>query len=128
VESDLGTSEVWVQGLDGELEQLFLNLLINAMEATPTCGRIVVSLCRADDSASVDVADSGPGIPPEILERAFDPFVTTKHRGSGLGLAICAGIARAHAADLTAANAPDGGAVFTIRLPLASAGRASVTP
>jgi signal transduction histidine kinase len=119
MERDLGTGEVWVQGVGGELEQLFLNLLINAIEATPPSGRVSVRLCRTDDSAVVDVADSGPGIPPEIIERVFDPFFTTKQRGSGLGLAICAGIARAHGAELVAANCPVGGACFTVRLPLA---------
>jgi signal transduction histidine kinase len=67
---------------------------------------------------SVEVADSGPGIPAEILERVFDPFFTTKQRGSGLGLAICSGIAEAHGARLHAANAPGGGAVFTVELPI----------
>jgi PAS domain S-box-containing protein len=128
VECDIGSREAWVQGLDGELEQLFLNLLINAIEATPTRGRVSVRLCRDDDSVSVDVADSGPGIPPEIVDRVFDPFFTTKQRGSGLGLAICAGIARAHGADLAAANCTDGGARFTVRLPLAVSVRTAVNP
>jgi signal transduction histidine kinase len=66
------------------------------------------------------VADTGPGIPPEMLERIFDPFVTGRTHGTGLGLAICLGIAAAHRARLHAANGAAGGAVFTVEFPLAA--------
>jgi signal transduction histidine kinase len=75
---------------------------------------------------TVTVADSGPGIAPELLERIFDPFFTTKQRGSGLGLAICAGIAQTHGARLRAANHPAGGAVFAVDFPLATTAPAAV--
>jgi PAS domain S-box-containing protein len=127
MERDVATTEVCVLGVDVELEQLFLNLLINALEATPPDGRVSVRLSRTDDVATVDVADTGPGIPPEILDRVFDPFLTTKQRSSGLGLAICAGIAHAHGAEISAANEADGGARFTLELPLAAPVVAPVT-
>jgi signal transduction histidine kinase len=104
-----------------ELEQLFINLLMNAYEATPPGGTISIEVAGTDNHVSVGVADSGPGIPPELLERVFDPFFTTKQRGSGLGLTICAGIAAAHHAKLRAANRPGAGAVFTVEFPAMAA-------
>jgi signal transduction histidine kinase len=104
-----------------ELEQLFINLLMNAYEATPPDGAVAVEVAGTDEYVTVGVADSGPGIPPELLERVFDPFYTTKQRGSGLGLTICAGIATAHRAKLRAANRPGGGALFTVEFPVAVA-------
>ena len=65
----------------------------------------------------VGVADSGPGIPPELLGTIFDPFVTTKDTGTGLGLSICQRIAAAHGGSLTVRNRPAGGAEFLLRLP-----------
>ena len=108
-----------VVGDAGELESLFLNLLLNASEATPPDGTVTVDLVTGPDHVAVTVADSGPGIPPELLEHVFDPFITTKPRGSGLGLSICAGIAAAHHAKLRAANRPAGGALFTVEFPIA---------
>jgi hypothetical protein len=66
----------------------------------------------------VAVADNGPGILPELLERVFEPLFTTKPRGSGLGLAISSGIAQAHGARLRAANRSTGGAILTVQFPL----------
>jgi signal transduction histidine kinase len=67
----------------------------------------------------VTIADSGPGIPDELLEHVFDPFITTKPRGSGLGLTISAGIVNAHRGKLRADNRPGGGALLTVEFPLA---------
>jgi signal transduction histidine kinase len=67
----------------------------------------------------VNISDTGPGIAPELVERVFDPFFSTKQRGSGLGLAICAGIAQTHGARLRAANRPGGGARFSVDFPVA---------
>jgi len=70
--------------------------------------------------AIVAVVDTGPGVPPELLERVFDPFFSTKERGSGLGLAISASIVQTHGGRLKAANREGGGgAVFTVEFPLA---------
>jgi signal transduction histidine kinase len=107
-----------VLGNHPELEQLFLNLLLNAHEVTPGGGTVSLDVTRTDTHVAVTVADSGPGIPPELLERVFEPFFTTKARGSGLGLAISAGIAQAHGARLRAANRSAGGAIFTVEFPL----------
>jgi PAS domain S-box-containing protein len=120
VHADLGSMPLLVTGDSGELEALFLNLLINAHQATPPDGLVVVRLARQDGHVTVEVSDSGPGIAPDVLDRVFDPFFTTKQRGSGLGLAICAGIAAAHRARIRAGNVPDGGARFTLEFPLAA--------
>jgi len=103
-----------VRGDHGELEQLFLNLLMNAHEATPPGGTLRVDLVRTDEHVAITVADTGPGIPSDLLERVFDPFFTTKQRGSGLGLTICAGIAQTHGARLRASNRAAGGASFSV--------------
>ena len=116
----LGAEPSVVLGNHPELEQLFLNLLLNAHEVTPGGGTVSLDVTRTDTHVMVTVADSGPGIPPELLERVFEPFFTTKARGSGLGLAISAGIAQAHGARLRANNRSAGGAIFTLEFPVAS--------
>lgn len=119
VSVDLGPKPCPVIGDHGELVQLFLNLLLNAVEATPPRGMVRAELVSTRDQATVAVVDTGPGIQPDLLDRLFEPFVTTKPHGSGLGLAICASVARSHGATLRATNRPSGGAVFTVQFPLA---------
>jgi PAS domain S-box-containing protein len=115
----LGEMPTIILGEHDELKQLILNLLMNAHEATPPGGTVIVELAATATDATVTVADAGPGIPAELLERVFDPFFTTKRRGTGLGLAICSGIADAHRAKLRAANRATGGALMTVEFPLA---------
>ena len=117
----MGPSPCTILADHSELEQLFLNLLMNAHEVTPPEGSVRVEVATTADRAIVAVVDTGPGVPPELLERVFDPFFSTKERGSGLGLAICASIAQTHGARLKAANREEGGAVFTVDFPLAVA-------
>lgn len=116
----LGDKPRVIVGDHNDLESLFVNLLLNAQEATPRGGALVVELSSKDDVVTISVSDTGPGIPPHLLEQIFDPFITTKSRGSGLGLALCAGIAQGHGGKVSAANRPGGGAVFTVEFPLAS--------
>jgi signal transduction histidine kinase len=104
------------------LQQAFLNILINAehaIESSGSGGRIDVTTSVAGGDVVTTVRDTGPGIPHEILPRIFDPFFTTKDvgRGTGLGLAIAYGIVTEHGGGIQAANAPGGGAIFTITLP-----------
>jgi PAS domain S-box-containing protein len=108
-------------GDHSELEQLFLNLLMNAHEVTAPQGMVRVEIANTSGRAIVAVVDTGPGVPPELLERVFDPFFSTKERGSGLGLAICASIAQTHGARIKATNREAGGAVFTVDFPVAVA-------
>ena len=111
------------------LQQAFLNILINAEHAVLAGGharRIDVTTSAAPARAAVLVTfrDYGPGIPADVMPRIFDPFFTTKDvgQGTGLGLAITYGIVQEHGGTITASNAPDGGAIFEVELPVASEG------
>jgi two-component system nitrogen regulation sensor histidine kinase GlnL len=103
------------------LEQVLLNLLVNALEAMPDGGRLAltVSLSPAQQPEWVEllVADTGPGIPDNLRERIFDPYFTTKREGTGMGLALCEKIIRQHDGTLDF-QASEGGTVFRIRLPV----------
>jgi signal transduction histidine kinase len=102
----------------GQFRQVLLNLLLNAFDALPGGGTITVRLqCEAGGWVALQVADSGCGLPAALGERIFEPFTTTKETGLGLGLSICKRIAAAHGGTLAGANRPEGGAVFTLRLP-----------
>ncbi len=108
-----------------QLMQVFLNLLLNAEQAireNREKGTIRVRIGRKPDSVWVVFQDDGPGIAPENLAHIFDPFFTTKRpgRGTGLGLSICKTVLREHGGNIEAATSPDGGAVFTITLPVAA--------
>jgi PAS domain S-box-containing protein len=104
-----------------QLQQVMLNLVINAIDAmdTVTDGRRllrVTSTLRAPDHVLIAVEDTGPGIAPKDVNRIFDPFFTTKPHGMGMGLAICRSIVEAHGGHLSARSAPDRGSVFEIAL------------
>src|SRR2546428_217043 len=116
-----------IRGDHAELGQLFLNLLMNAHEATPPRGSLRVEVAVTETHVSVAVVDAGPGVPTELLDRVFEPFFTTKQRGSGLGLAVFAAIAQTHDAKLKVANQPGGGAVFSVEFPLAAGAPAPVS-
>jgi PAS domain S-box-containing protein len=112
-----------VSGDRVQLQQVFLNLINNACEAMSTrerSQRRLTLTTRYEREGTVDVAvsDNGWGIPPERLERMFDPFYTTKDDGLGLGLAICRTIVMAHRGRLWAENNPMGGATFRVSLPI----------
>ena len=103
----------------GELDQVLMNLLTNAVQAIQGRGEIHVRTYAEGGDVFVAVRDSGPGIAPEIQERIFEPFFTTKAgQGTGLGLAIAHSLVARHGGDLQVASAPGTGATFTVRLPL----------
>ena len=106
-----------------QIEQVLLNLLLNAMDAmkdTPVVERRLVlrSSAKGDETVEASVEDSGHGIAPEKLGRVFDSFFTTKEGGMGLGLALARSIAEAHGGYLVAENNPLAGATFRLILPL----------
>lgn len=106
---------------DGDmLRRALLNLVLNALDVLPAGGEIVLTAVATSRGLEVEVADSGPGIPPPLIDRLFEPFFTTKPSGTGLGLAIVERIAAAHGGQISAANCPEGGAAFTLQLPRAS--------
>lgn len=98
-----------------------LNLMLNALDAMPTGGELVVTTCRTRFGVEIEVADSGPGIDQKTLQHLFEPFFTTKSSGTGLGLAIVERIAEAHGGHILAANCPEGGAAFTLCIPESAA-------
>lgn len=102
----------------GQLTQALLNLVINAVQAIEENGRIELSVDQNEKFLFVKIKDTGPGIPEDKLSTIFEPYFTTKREGSGLGLWIAQQIAVAHGGDIRVANAPSGGAVFTLQLPL----------
>jgi C4-dicarboxylate-specific signal transduction histidine kinase len=110
------------------LHQVFLNMVMNAEQAIAATGRsgrieITTSTRAARDRIIASVRDTGAGIPPDAFTRIFEPFYTTKDvgKGTGLGLAIVYGIVQEHGGHISAANHPEGGAVFTVELPAAPA-------
>jgi two-component system NtrC family sensor kinase len=114
-----------------QLMQVFMNLILNAEQAIRQArdtGSIRIRLGARPDSVWVTFQDDGPGIAADILPHIFDPFFTTKRpgRGTGLGLSICKTVLREHGGNIEAADAPGGGAVFTLTLPVTAA--AAATP
>jgi two-component system sensor histidine kinase HydH len=113
-----------IQADPNQLQQVLINLVLNALDATPAGGRIEISarvMARGDRAGiALVVSDTGVGIPAELLPRVFDAFLTTKPRGkgTGLGLAICRDIARAHGGDTWAESTVGAGSTFTVWLPL----------
>jgi len=108
---------------EGEVVQILLNLLVNALQATDGRGPVELSVDAHEGGARLRVLDRGPGIPDDVLPHVFDPFFTTKPagRGTGLGLSLSYDLARRHGGALEAANRPGGGAVFSLWLPAADA-------
>jgi signal transduction histidine kinase len=129
IESDFvgtaGGPALRILGDAGQLKQVFLNLLLNALQSMPGEGRIAVTAApwpslRGREEArwvQVRIADTGPGIPPDQLRRVFDPFYTTKHDGTGLGLAICHGIVEQHEGEIKMDSEVGTGTTVSICLP-----------
>jgi len=106
-----------------QIKQVFLNLLQNALEATPKDGVVSLSASKSDSDGQpgliISVVDTGVGIAPDDLAHVFEPFFTTgKHQGTGLGLAICRNIIDAHSGDVTLTSRVSAGTTVRVRLPL----------
>jgi two-component system sensor histidine kinase KdpD len=101
------------------LRQVLSNLVSNALKQMPDGGTLEISASHGRDQVRVEIADTGPGIPPDRLERVFERFVKSgDSTGSGLGLSIARDLVEAHGGSIAAANRAEGGAVFTIELPI----------
>lgn len=100
------------------IEQVILNMLLNAVHAITPPGKVTVETRVAGDFVEIVISDTGCGIPEEDLSRIFDPFYTTKARGSGLGLAVSYGIIKKHGGDIEVRSAVGKGTTFIIRLPM----------
>jgi two-component system, NtrC family, sensor histidine kinase HydH len=101
-----------------EIQQVLVNLLLNALDALPRGGRIRVEVAGHASGVEVRVSDNGPGIPAQVRDRLFEPFVTSKENGVGLGLSICKRLVEAHGGAIRGANLPGGGAVVSLTLPV----------
>jgi two-component system, NtrC family, sensor kinase len=121
VRRELATPTVFVPGVEHKLQQVFLNLFLNARDAMPKGGWLSIATRVEHGHVVAEVADTGSGIPSEHLSRIYDPFFTTKAigKGTGLGLSITYGIVREHDGSLTCESALGQGTRFTLMLPLA---------
>ena len=121
VRKELAGVPTLVQGTEHKLQQVFLNLFLNARDAMPKGGWLTIATRVEGDEAIAEVADTGSGIPTEQLSRIYDPFFTTKEigKGTGLGLSITYGIVQEHGGTITCDSAVGQGTRFTLRLPLA---------
>ncbi|HSC28346.1 MAG TPA: ATP-binding protein [Vicinamibacterales bacterium] len=100
-----------------QLQTVFLNLLLNAAQASGRAGEIRVAIANGDRECRVSIADRGPGVPEDVRERIFEPFFTTKHRGTGLGLPTARRVVERHMGSLEFECPPQGGTVVTVTLP-----------
>ncbi|MCI0705736.1 MAG: ATP-binding protein [Planctomycetia bacterium] len=101
----------------GQLQQVFLNLVMNALDAMPGAGTLAIIVRPGKDRVVVEVSDTGPGVPRDVMPRLFQPFVSGKDTGLGLGLVISERIVNDHAGTIGAGNRPGGGASFFVMLP-----------
>ncbi len=132
-EDGAALERLMVHGNSGKLQQVFLNLFLNAREAMPEGGALTVSAEVRDSRVSVRVADTGQGIDPRYVERIYDPFFTTKppkgaqrgrdseafRGGTGLGLSVTYGIVQEHGGKIAVDSTPSQGTIFTLEFPLA---------
>lgn len=109
-----------IRGHHQNLQQVFLNLFLNAIEAMNNGGELSVSTSVEGDSVRIDIRDTGTGIPEENLKMIFDPFFTTKEvgKGTGLGLSVSYGIIEKHHGSITAESEEGKGTNITVLLPL----------
>ncbi len=117
---ELPSSFVCVEGNPTQLQQVLVNIILNSIEAMDAGGQLMIRLEKTSTEAIIKIADTGPGIPPEVADHIFDPFYTTKTKGTGLGLSVSYGIVKEHEGDIRLESEPGKGAVFYIHLPLAS--------
>lgn len=104
-----------------QLNQVFMNLLVNAADSIDKAGEIAITTRHENGSIFIVISDTGCGIPPESLSRVFEPFYTTKvsGKGTGLGLSISYDIVKRHNGEITVASTPGKGTTFTVRIPVA---------
>jgi two-component system NtrC family sensor kinase len=114
----------------GQLRQAFMNILLNAGDATPSGGTLTLTshLFSGSREVEIRVADTGSGIAPEHLSRIFDPFFTTKEKGTGLGLSVVYGIVEKHGGSMHVESRPGQGTTMIVRLPLAAEDGAGPAP
>ena len=125
VRRELSSDPVVVHGVEFKLQQVFLNLFLNARDAMATGGWITIRSRVVDHEAVVEVSDTGAGIPTDVLSRIYDPFFTTKAagQGTGLGLSVTYGVVQEHRGSIECESDPGQGTKFTVTLPVATSAR-----
>jgi two-component system, cell cycle sensor histidine kinase and response regulator CckA len=124
-----GTDLGIVRADPGQIEQVIVNLAVNASDAMPHGGRLSITTRNSeDDTVELVVADTGIGMDEQTLSRIFEPFFTTRDEGVGLGLASVYGIVHQSGGEVTVESTPDSGSVFTVRLPRILEAAADPTP
>ena len=113
---------IWAR--ESGMRSVCMNLMLNAVQAMASGGTLLVRTTAAGVHVIMEIADTGPGIAPKLIDRIWDPFFTTKPPGSGtgLGLSITQRVVTRHAGHITAENRPEGGARFTVQLPVMGPG------
>ena len=122
VRREMAEGAVMVHGVEFKLQQVFLNLFLNARDAMPKGGWLAIRTRVGAQEAVVEVADTGSGIPPDVISRIYDPFFTTKSsgQGTGLGLSVTYGVIQEHRGAIECDSDPERGTRFTLMLPLAT--------
>ncbi len=125
VRPQLGSSLPHVHGNSGKLQQVFINLFLNARDAMPAGGNLRIETTKNDSTVLVDIRDTGIGISQDNVKKIYDPFFTTKAtgRGTGLGLSVTYGIVQEHGGRIFVESAPGKGTHFTLKLPIWKAAR-----
>lgn len=120
ITKDLSDELVRLPADANQLQQVFLNIFLNARDAMPDGGELSVRTRNGDGEVSVEISDTGIGINSDNAKQVFDPFFTTKQpgKGTGLGLAVCYGIVTAHGGRLELKQNESGGATFVVKLPV----------
>jgi signal transduction histidine kinase len=122
VRKELAPTGPIVQGIEYKLQQVFLNLFLNARDAMPRGGWLTIATRIDTEAAIVEIGDTGSGIPADQMSRIYDPFFTTKDlgKGTGLGLSITYGIVQEHGGTITCDSVVGQGTRFILTLPLAA--------
>lgn len=109
-----------IKAVSDQIKQVLLNLLTNAADALEDGGIILIRTWQEGTSVVIEIQDTGVGIPPENLEKLFQPFFTTKPavKGTGLGLSVCHGIVQSHGGTIRVESEPGAGSMFTVYLPI----------
>jgi CheY-like chemotaxis protein len=116
-----------IAGTEAKLRELFTNLIFNATDAITGKGTITITTCREGEEVLIKVADTGEGMPPDVLARCFEPFYTTKdEKGSGLGMAIVYGVVQRHSGHIEVDSVAGSGTVIGIRLPITHGEQVSI--
>jgi signal transduction histidine kinase len=124
-EYDRAVPKIWASG--GELNQVWTNLIVNAIDAMPQGGELRIRTCQDPRDVVVELQDNGSGIPPDVLPHIFDPFFTTKGvgEGTGLGLDITMRVVRKHRGEISARSRP-GATTFRVSIPKQRAVRKTI--